>query len=234
MFFSAPSSSPEKVTSGTVTSTSIILSWQPPPLESQNGIIRSYEIILVELETGTTFLYNTTETTITISSLHPYYVYEYRVAAVTVATGPFSDPLSVQTLPAGKTRLCYISKLVFHGSISDVFAAPSGPPTAITVTEVAPETTLFISWSLPLPHQVNGIVQHYVVNLYTHQTQTSTQYAVNTTNLVIPDLKAFYIYTIMVAAFTLELGPFSDEFTITTSQTGKNNFYAIVHDTVVH
>ena len=98
----APSSPPEKLTSGIVTSTSITLTWQPPPLESQNGIIRSYEIVLVETETATTSAYNTTETTMTISSLHPYYVYECRVAAVTDATGPFSDPLSVQTLQAGR------------------------------------------------------------------------------------------------------------------------------------
>ena len=111
---SAPSSPPEKVTSGIVTSTSIILVWQPPPLESQNGIIRSYEIVLVETQTVTTSVYSTTETTITISSLHPYYVYEYRVAAVTDATGPYSDPLSVQTLPAGKTRLCFMQTFIFH------------------------------------------------------------------------------------------------------------------------
>ena len=88
------------------------------------------------------------------------------------------------------------------------------------MTEVNLETTLFISWSLPLPHQVNGIVQHYIVNLYTHQTQTSMQYTVNATNLTISNLEAFYTYTVRVAAFTIGLGPFSDEFTITTSQTG--------------
>ena len=116
---SAPSSAPEKVTSGIVLPTSFVLHWQPPLLDSQNGIIRRYEIVLVELETGTTSTYTTTETTITISSLHPYYVYEYRVAAVTVAIGPFSLPVSLQTLPAGKTRTCFTSTLVLtlHNAI---------------------------------------------------------------------------------------------------------------------
>ena len=100
----APSGAPEKVTSGIILPTSFVLHWQPPPFDSQNGIIRHYESVLVELETGTTSNYTTTETTITISSLHPFYMYEYRVAAVTIATGPFSDPVSLQTLPAGKTR----------------------------------------------------------------------------------------------------------------------------------
>ena len=101
-----------------------------------------------------------------------------------------------------------------------MFVAPSGPPTAITVMEVDPEITLFISWSLPLPDQVNGIVLHYIVNIYDHQAQSSTQYTVNTTNITIPGVEAFYTYTVKVAAFTVELGPFSNEVTITTSQTG--------------
>ena len=86
--------------------------------------------------------------------------------------------------------------------------------------EVDPETTLFISWDLPLPHQVNGIVQHYVVNLYTHQTQTSVRYTVNATNLTISELEAFYTYTVLVAAFTIGQGPFSEELIISTSQAG--------------
>ena len=116
---SAPSGVPEKVTSVIILPTSFVLHWQSPPFDSQNGIIRRYEIVLVELETGITSNYTTTETTITISSLHPYYLYEYRVAAVTIATGPFSNPVSLQTLPAGKTRTCLIFALVliFYGSI---------------------------------------------------------------------------------------------------------------------
>lgn len=109
---SAPSRAPKEVSSGVILPTSIVLHWQPPPIDSQNGIIRNYEVSLVELVTNTTSSYITTETTITISLLHPYYVYEYRVAAVTVAIGPFSEPVSFQTLPAGKTRTNFIVLLV--------------------------------------------------------------------------------------------------------------------------
>ena len=108
----APSRAPKEVTIGLILPTSIVLQWQPPPLDSQNGMIRSYEIVLVEQESGITSTYTTTETTLTISSLHPYYIYEYRVAVVTIAIGPFSEPASVQTLPAGKTRVSYILTLV--------------------------------------------------------------------------------------------------------------------------
>ena len=86
----------------TVTSTTIKLSWLPPPSNSHNGIIRSYVVTLQETNTGTTLYYNVTDTEITVSSLHPYYSYECRIAAVTVSTGPFSTALTVITKQAGK------------------------------------------------------------------------------------------------------------------------------------
>ena len=93
----APTASPQTVSGSSVSSTSISLSWLPPASGSQNGIIRRYDIQLVENETGNVFNYNTTETSLTISSLHPYYNYQCSVAAYTVGLGPFSDPVVIQT-----------------------------------------------------------------------------------------------------------------------------------------
>ena len=56
------------------------------------------------MDTNTTNIYNTTYTNITLSSLHPFYSYQCYVAAITVATGPFSDPVNVRTLQAGMTH----------------------------------------------------------------------------------------------------------------------------------
>ena len=44
---------------------------------------------------------NTTNTSIILDSLHPDYVYEFQVAAYTVAAGPFSTIFAVQVLMAG-------------------------------------------------------------------------------------------------------------------------------------
>ena len=93
----APTASPQTVSGGSISSTSISLSWLPPASGLQNGIIRRYEIKLVESETGNIFNYNTTETSLTISSLHPYYYYHCSVAAYTVGLGPFTDPVIIQT-----------------------------------------------------------------------------------------------------------------------------------------
>ena len=59
-------------------------------------------VTLQETNTGTTLYYNVTNTEITVSSLHPYYSYECRIAAVTVSMGPFSISLTVKTKQAGK------------------------------------------------------------------------------------------------------------------------------------
>ena len=66
-----------------------------------NGILTGYIINVTERETGATFERNTTETSIVLSDLHPHYVYECRVAAYTVAPGPFSTVFAVQVLMAG-------------------------------------------------------------------------------------------------------------------------------------
>ena len=42
-------------------------------------------------------------TSLTISSLHPFYTYQFSVAAYTVGSGPFSEP-SVQLMPQDGKR----------------------------------------------------------------------------------------------------------------------------------
>ena len=82
---------------------SIILEWDPPPTLLTNGIITAYIIKVIERETGLRFEHNTTTTSITLDSLHPHYIYECRIAARTVETGPFSTVFAVQVLMAGKS-----------------------------------------------------------------------------------------------------------------------------------
>jgi len=81
---------------------SIVLEWDPPPILLTNGIITAYIIQVTERETGLMFEHNSTETLITLNSLHPHYIYECRIAARTVGTGPFSTVFAVQVLMAGR------------------------------------------------------------------------------------------------------------------------------------
>ena len=75
-----------------MSSTSISLTWAPPELGSRNGVIFSYHVTVSQ-----SLLLVTTTERITIDGLQPFTNYEIRVAAHTVATGPFSAPLQVMT-----------------------------------------------------------------------------------------------------------------------------------------
>ena len=99
----APSGSPNNVTGQTFNSTAVQVSWDPPYIHLQNGVITSYSITLLEISTNTTqfFSQNPLYTTLIISGLHPYYDYSISVAAYTVALGPASVT-TVRTLQDGK------------------------------------------------------------------------------------------------------------------------------------
>ena len=100
-----PSDAPQFVRYTAVTSTSVDLSWSPPPTEHHNGIIRQYIVRVVVQDTGEIFIHSTVQLSITVGSLHPYYTYNFSVSAVTVVPGPYSVPLIVQTLPDSKFPL---------------------------------------------------------------------------------------------------------------------------------
>ena len=57
-----------------------------------------------------------TATTVVASTLHPYYTYSFTVSAVTVGEGPYSQPLSIQTLEDGeKDSYIIMVALLFQG-----------------------------------------------------------------------------------------------------------------------
>lgn len=91
------------------------MTWLPPLPMEQNGVLELYNITVHELNTGTTTRYwrEADHNQLVISLLHPYYDYEVSIAATTVQTGVFTDPVTVRTLEAGKLhcslRHCYKS-----------------------------------------------------------------------------------------------------------------------------
>ena len=75
--------------------------WEPPPPIDINGILQYYVVNVIEMETGWTETYFAVDQLINIDLLHPYYNYECRVAASTLATGPYTNPIVVQTKQTG-------------------------------------------------------------------------------------------------------------------------------------
>ena len=71
---------------------------------SQNGIIREYYINVTDLQTEEVQLYTSRSPGIEITNLHPYYHYKVRVAAYTVALGPFSEHFTIRTMEDGRFK----------------------------------------------------------------------------------------------------------------------------------
>ena len=82
-----------------VSSISIDLSWAPPEENSQNGIIRSYNVTVEDASSRLTVI--TKKEGITVEGLEPFTHYTVSIAAHTIATGPFSLLLPVTTLVDG-------------------------------------------------------------------------------------------------------------------------------------
>ena len=96
--YTAPSYPPSNYTAVALSSCSILLTWEAPPAEGQNGIITGYTINLTELETGEVSTMFTESNNFTLYSLRPFTTCGFLVSAQTVAGGgPATHFLSVTT-----------------------------------------------------------------------------------------------------------------------------------------
>ena len=105
LFFNTPvpSGYPESITGVATSPQSVVIAWDPPLPESQNGVITSYVIDVFEVETGDMFQLNSATNSLTIDSLSPYTTYVCVIAAMTsVGLGPFSTNFTIRTLEDGK------------------------------------------------------------------------------------------------------------------------------------
>ena len=101
-FHIAPSSAPYNLLATSISSTSFILQWQTPSSSLLNGELTGFNVIVEELNTGTTYQNFTVTPSILLSYLHPYYTYNCSVTSITISAGPYSDIIMVQTSQAGK------------------------------------------------------------------------------------------------------------------------------------
>ena len=101
MLHVAPDAPPQSVSGYAINATSIFLGWEPPPNDTHNGIIRSYQINCTEIDSGSLLDVSSIETEVIITELHPAYMYSCRVSAVTVEIGVFSGNTTVTTEEAG-------------------------------------------------------------------------------------------------------------------------------------
>ena len=100
-----PTAPPSNLTISEVGSTYVELRWNAPHSSEHNGIIRFYTVIVSEVETNRSFSLNSISTQTTVTNLHPFYLYNFTVAAVTVASGPYSVQQSIRTLEDGILKI---------------------------------------------------------------------------------------------------------------------------------
>ncbi|KAK7930022.1 hypothetical protein WMY93_006417 [Mugilogobius chulae] len=195
-----PAAPPQNITCTSPTSTSILVSWAPPPVEFQNGIISGYAIQYSNTEGNKTFKtvngISPESTSFLLENLEKWTEYGITVRAQTEAgDGPESLQLLIRT-------------------DEDV---PSGPPRGVEA-ETVNASALRVKWRAPAPErqhgQIRGYQVHYVQMNYGEPqgqpfikdiliedsqwgSDESTEYEV-----VLGDLKADTSYSVSVGAYT--------------------------------
>ena len=93
----APSGPPQNFTAIAHDSRSVVLSWGPPNIDQQNGILRQYIVTLMSrlgVETRTT---SASSSSIIVTGLRPHTDYKCSVTVRTIAMGPQSTAIDVTT-----------------------------------------------------------------------------------------------------------------------------------------
>ncbi len=83
------------------------MEWDPPAEEERNGVIVDYVVNITAVESSTVFSVLTGGSlSVTVPGLHPFYTYNYIIAAVTsLGRGPFSMAESVKMPSDGEFLL---------------------------------------------------------------------------------------------------------------------------------
>ena len=109
-----PSAPPVDVNGSVLSSTSLRISWSPPPDQDRNGVILGYVVTYFSIPDGTEMSSSTTEMFIELHGLDKFTNYSVSVAARTsVGTGPpasvivMTDSDSELTLASVVSKCCY-------------------------------------------------------------------------------------------------------------------------------
>ncbi|XP_023335862.1 Down syndrome cell adhesion molecule-like protein Dscam2 [Eurytemora carolleeae] len=198
-----PSGSPVSVRVEAVSSTQILVSWQPPREDDRNGILLGYSVRYGELNSEhltkkTVRSVSTTE--LRLSGLVPFTKYQVMVNAFnSIGAGPTSS----------------------RSIISTHEAVPGSPPEEVRCEPVSP-SLLSISWKPPVQN-MNGIVLGYSVT-YRRENLVGGKDAIKEVKVgglytSITDLETYTSYYIKVAAFTkVGKGVSSEKLICTTGQ----------------
>ncbi|NXH04040.1 PTPRD phosphatase, partial [Loxia leucoptera] len=144
---SKPSAPPQGISCTSPSSTSILVSWKPPPVEKQNGIITAYSIKYIgidgeDVKPHEILGISSDSTQYLLEQLEKWTEYRISVTAHTdVGPGPESLAVLIRT-------------------DEDV---PSGPPRKVEV-EAVNSSAVKVSWRSPVPNKQHGQIRGYQVH----------------------------------------------------------------------
>ncbi|KAM9028993.1 phosphatidylinositol phosphatase PTPRQ isoform 2-T2 [Ara ararauna] len=170
-----PDSPPQNVQLINVTATEINLRWLPP--EQPNGLLTHYEVLYSD--SNDVFIKNASFTSISLSEMKPYTLYNISVRAF--------------------TRLGHGNQSSFPLLVRTSETVPDSAPENITYRNIS---SMEIELSFFPPSIPNGVIQTYTI--YLKSTNGAEQRIINTTlvTLRITDLKKYAEYTVQVSAST--------------------------------
>ncbi len=102
----APSAPPQNVQAFVTTdlvSPSATISWDPPPVDQQNGVITRYIVLIRNIDMGVSISSTVNHAPFNVFNLVPNTAYSVRVRARTlVGVGPLSQPSTFNTRTGGE------------------------------------------------------------------------------------------------------------------------------------
>ena len=98
--------------------------------------------------------------------------------------------------------------------------APSSPPRGLSGYPYGP-TVIGLTWSPPQAMDINGIIDHYVVEVNEIHTGRSWTFQATNPHINISSLHPYYIYECQVAAFTFVQGPFTSPLQVLSGEDGR-------------
>ncbi|KAG8454511.1 hypothetical protein GDO86_000939 [Hymenochirus boettgeri] len=191
---SKPSAPPRNVKCVSTRSTTMLVSWQPPPAESQNGVLAGYCVRYSALDAEDSKPKEVKgippETTqIMLEGLEKWTVYRITVVAHTeIGPGPESSPVVIRT-------------------DEDV---PSAPPRKVEV-EVLNSTAIKVFWRSPIQNRQHGQIRGYQVH-YVRMDNGEARglplikdvMLADAQEMIISGLQPETSYSVTVAAYTMK------------------------------
>ncbi|NXG43840.1 PTPRQ phosphatase, partial [Psilopogon haemacephalus] len=170
-----PDSPPQNLDLINVTATEINLRWLPP--EKPNGLITHYEVLYSD--SNDLFIKNASSTSISLSEMKPYTLYNISVRAF--------------------TRLGHGNQSSFPILVRTFETVPNSAPENITYRNISSVEIELSFFPPPIP---NGIIHTYTI--YLKRTNGAEQRIINTTLLTLRiTLKKYTSYTVEVSASTV-------------------------------